>query len=201
MLIFGCQKAERALTLITLFDHPPRSINPDPPQSGPVLVIVVHEERERRICLQILESAQDERRFGLGVYRGVHGAGVQEEATRDDVRSNVGGHRGQMPDPCVGQSLPRYSAIHDTRIYRALPTRWRRSLRLPVSHPVSDGQPVHRSTCSVPLIGDSRCEKSGSACLLSRKLLIGNWRDHPKTAVVSGPVVVERLDPVEDRRR
>ena len=56
LLIFGCQKAERALTLITFFDHTPRSINPDPPQSGPVFVIVVHEERERRICLQILEG-------------------------------------------------------------------------------------------------------------------------------------------------
>ena len=61
------------------------------------------------------------------------------KATRDDVRSNVGGHRGLMPDSCVGQALPRCSAIHDTRLYRTSPTLRRRSLRLPVSGPVSDG--------------------------------------------------------------
>jgi hypothetical protein len=63
------KKGEGALTLIIVFDHTPRSINPDPPQIRPILVIVVHEKRKRRNRLQILESAQLERRFGLGVYR------------------------------------------------------------------------------------------------------------------------------------
>jgi hypothetical protein len=69
LLIFGGKKAESALTLITVFDLTPGSINPDPPQSRPILVMVVHEKRKRRNRLQILESAQLERRFGLGVYR------------------------------------------------------------------------------------------------------------------------------------
>jgi hypothetical protein len=38
------------------------------------------------------------------------------------VRSNVGSHRCEMSDPCVGQSLPRGGAIHETRIYRVSPT-------------------------------------------------------------------------------
>jgi hypothetical protein len=56
LLVLGGQEIQSAPILVAVFDHTPRSIDPDPPQSRPVLVIAVDEQRGGRVRPQILES-------------------------------------------------------------------------------------------------------------------------------------------------
>jgi len=114
--VLGGEKAQSPFSLSALVEDPAPSVNPNPPQVGPVVLVMVDEERDGAIGPDVLEPTQIERRLGLGVDGRVHGAGMENEATRDDVRSTVGARRGQVPDPGVGQPSPSGVTIHDARI-------------------------------------------------------------------------------------
>src|ERR1019366_10801428 len=100
------------LTLVGLVDRPSGPVHSHPPQRGPVLVIVIHEQGYRAVGPDVLQSAEIKRGLGLGVDRRVDGADVEYETARDQMGPVRCRHRGQMPHSGRGESSSGRAGIH-----------------------------------------------------------------------------------------
>ena len=98
---------------LVVLDHATRPVDPDPPERGPVVVVVVDQQRRLGVGGEVVEAAQRQGRLGLDVVDGgEHDLTVEDEAARHHVRTALGRHRGQPAHPGLGQSGPHRGLVH-----------------------------------------------------------------------------------------
>jgi len=91
------------------------SVNPDPPQRSPVLLVVVGHQRDAGVCFDVDQSLETIGGLGFVIDHCDHGVLHQGERNRDDVGLSAGANSGEMPDSGSAEPKEGFSAIHSTR--------------------------------------------------------------------------------------
>src|SRR6185312_11860036 len=89
VVVLLSQAFEGQPDLVPRLDHPGGSVDPHPPQRGPVLFVVINQECHVRDGAYVLETAQGQRGLRLGVDGREHNVPLEGEAARHHVRAAV----------------------------------------------------------------------------------------------------------------
>ena len=94
-------------------EQPRDPVRPCPPQRGPVVLVVVGEQRDRRVVRDVPQPREPHRRLRLDVVdRAVDPPAVDGEDDRDEVRAAVGARRREARDAGGGESRPCLGRVH-----------------------------------------------------------------------------------------
>src|SRR5581483_3197778 len=126
--VLGTEHGDRRTVLGPLDEDPRCTVEADPPQLRPVVLVVVDEQAHRRVDGDVLQPAQRRRPLGFVVDHGVGDVAVDGEAARHEMRPPVGVHgrqpghrrgRGQLLEgrryahpPMVALETPPFRADH-----------------------------------------------------------------------------------------
>ena len=86
-----------------------RAVDPDPPQVGPLLVVVVDQQSHLAVGPDVVQPLQGQGGLGLGVHGRVDPVAVQDEAAGDDV--GPAPPASPWPDARPGRSANRRRAV------------------------------------------------------------------------------------------
>lgn len=98
LLVLLREVGERSAVFDTSPNDPCGAVDTNPPEGGPVLDVMVYEERGRWVHAEVVKASQRDCRLGLCIDRRVESLATQYEAARNQVRKVSGSDGGQMPD-------------------------------------------------------------------------------------------------------
>src|SRR5665647_2270145 len=82
-------------------------VDPDPPQSRPVVVVLVDEHAHPRVRLDVRQPTERTGRFWLRIHRSPHVVSHEGEDDRNKVRATFRGGRGKPPDTSLLEPFTR----------------------------------------------------------------------------------------------
>src|SRR5262249_30409129 len=106
------ETGDRGGVLSAAIDHSSGTVDPHPPQSRPVVVVVVDEQADVRVRAHVLESLQRTTALRFRVDRRHDRVAVQRKTHRDDVGAPVVAHRRQPGDARCAESPALLVGVH-----------------------------------------------------------------------------------------
>ena len=110
--VLALEQRPGSLVFLPMVDNPAMALGADPPQFGPVVVIVVDEHRSCWVPTQVLESLKLQCRFRLGIDGRLDRVPVENETARHDMGSSVGPDGRQMGDLGRRCSFSHHLELH-----------------------------------------------------------------------------------------
>ena len=103
------------LPLCAVFDHLCHPVDPDPPQSGPIVVVVIDKEADPGVGRDVRQPLQLGRRLRLVIDHVDDLVRVEGKGDRDQMWTAVWSNCGEMGDRGALQPRQRLSAVHSHR--------------------------------------------------------------------------------------
>lgn len=117
LLVPPRQQVECVLRLWAILDDPRRPVDSNPPQPGPVVLVMVDQDADSGVRGQVLQPLQLARSLWLRIDGKVEDVALHGEGDGHQVRLTVGTGRGQPSDRRVGEALSLRRGVH-LRKYR-----------------------------------------------------------------------------------